>query len=279
MRSEILALSLICIPAAGIADTIPDEAVNTYFAQQTVLEGYAGCDGTGHIAFKTDLFADEVAVFVQGVERTRRSTPAPVEEVCYRQEMRGTDRIRIEVSCGEDWRVSTESVTQIRIDQSLEQMQLSVHATLVSCMTPTSYQVMEGAWQATTNNGMTTTVDEGVFQPWDNDAACPQIAGPRQTSASIRYAVAGTWGNPVDYVGRSELFEHYDHPYSPAFFRLDLRDIPLRGAVLDDLALSAGARMTFIVSSEEETLCPDGVCSIPQPRYVRYLRVNPAVCR
>ncbi|MDO6589641.1 hypothetical protein DS901_07630 [Loktanella sp. D2R18] len=279
MRSEILALSLICIPAVGIADTIPEGAVNTYFAQQIVLEGYAGCDGIGQIAFKTDLFADDVALFVDALERTRTSASAPVEEVCYRQEMRGTDRIRIEVSCGEDWRVSTGSLSQIRIDQSLEQMQLSVHATLVSCMTPTSYQVMEGAWQATTNNGMTTTVDEGVFQPWDSDAACPQKAGPRQTSASIRYAVAGTWGNPVDYFGRTELFEHYDQPYSPAFFRLDLRDIPLRGAVLDDLALNAGARMTFIVSSEEETLCPDGICSIPQPRYVRYLRVNPAVCR
>ena len=281
MARHVLSVALICVSFASFADTIPEDAVNTYFAPQTILDGYPGCDARGQIAFRTDFVADNVDFSVAGSSAYPRSRSQSNEEQCYRIERRGTESLRLEVSCGNDGAVPVAPFESIRGNQAEEKTQLSVRASVYSCMTPTSYRVLGGSWEATLNNGLATTVQDGVFQPWDDTAPCSQNAGPRQTSISLRYAVAGTWGNPVDYL-HSHLFKLYDQPFAPAYFSLELRDLSLGATAADETALRAQARMTFFASSEEEMICPDGVCSLPQGReemFLRYWSANPAVCR
>ena len=149
MARHVLSVAFICVSLASFADTIPEDAINTYFAPQTILDGYPGCDGLGQIALRTDFVADKVDFSVAGFSANPRWRSQSSEDLCDLIERRGTATIRINVPCGNDGAVPV--------------------------------------------------------------APCPRNGGPPHPSVSIRYAVAGRRGNPVDYWG-SPLFKLYDQP-------------------------------------------------------------------
>jgi hypothetical protein len=288
MRSEILALSLIYIPAVGAADTIPDEAVNTYFAVSAPIEDYPNCDEPGQIAFRTDFTAEDVDFLVHG-SRFPEGRPASsgipqaivdgnlnggakveVPPICSRIIMRGTKSSQIEFECGDTERMASSAFEELRATQST----MSFRGSVNSCMSMSGYRVVDGTWETTVHDGLSSATYSGIFQPWGD--ACPVDIGQTPPRVSLRYAVAGTWGHPVDYISHP-IFRHVGSPHEAAFFGLDIGGIPLAATEPGQAGLTASARMVFFLSSADDTICPDGVCTMP-PAY-RYPRPNPEVCR
>ncbi len=238
------------VPAAATAQTIDEQMVNGYFAQVTLIEDHAQCDGAGETAFELSLDAQDMEFNLRGVDGDSiayvgypQSWNDAGRERCYLTESRGTKRTQFEIPCN-------ASLTQAELQAKMEQLSVSLNfsGTLAICQSPTDKKLLDGSWTATLE------VD-GQQSSYDGEYAVSTEHYCRRSDDAPGTRVAVTYAN-------SGLLAREDGPFERAAgaYHLRILDMPIEIPDANGIAVDLRTGATFFPVFEGAVECPKEGC-------------------
>lgn len=243
------------------ADQIAEDAVNSSFAEYTVLENYPGCDLPGQTAYQIAFEAEDIGFVVQnqwqGGSRTIGAEPSLAPRQCYRRERRGVELVQIPIDCDD----SSPLVDPFALTD-LDNTSFSMSADATMCLSLSGFTVLDGSWTAQIISGFERTEHSGTFLK----PAVESCSDPVRASGmfgTLDFVTSGMWGHPGvrRHWRRSTV---YENPPAPAIFQLKLFGIPFASSNADETGFVAGTRAFFFPAFEGQANCPEGICYVPR---------------